>query len=133
MRITVRAETELVVREGFGTGDAECATLGEAHDKAIKTAETDATKRALATFGKPFDLSLYVGSRQALKQSDIQRRRTLQRLGPNGRFQVPTQPKPTSVMQMLASAPFPAPDLPVDSEAAERRQNPTSPLPHPLT
>ena len=130
VRITVRAETELVVREGFGTGDAKCATLGEAHDKAIKTAETDATKRALATFGKPFGLSLYVGSRQALKaqQPDIQRRRTLQRLGPNGRFQVPTQPKPPSVMQMLASAPLPAPDV------DRRIQKPPSvrPTPAPL-
>src|SRR5262249_37853697 len=29
------------------------------HDIALKAAETDATKRALATFGKPFGLELY--------------------------------------------------------------------------
>jgi len=29
------------------------------HDTALKAAETDATKRALATFGKPFGLALY--------------------------------------------------------------------------
>ena len=31
----------------------------EVHDIAIKAAETDGTKRALATFGKPFGLELY--------------------------------------------------------------------------
>jgi len=29
------------------------------HDTALKAAETDATKRALATFGKPFGFALY--------------------------------------------------------------------------
>src|SRR5206468_753017 len=33
--------------------------VGEAHDRALKSAETDATKRALATFGKAFGLALY--------------------------------------------------------------------------
>ena len=32
---------------------------GEAHELALKGAETDATKRALATFGNPFGLALY--------------------------------------------------------------------------
>src|SRR5262245_47381000 len=35
------------------------ASPGEVHDTALKGAETDATKRALATFGKPFGLALY--------------------------------------------------------------------------
>jgi hypothetical protein len=35
------------------------------HDIALKAAETDATKRALATFGKPFGLELYRGGRTA--------------------------------------------------------------------
>ena len=39
------------------------ASAGETHEKALKTAETDATKRALATFGKPFGLELYVSTR----------------------------------------------------------------------
>lgn len=34
-------------------------TLGEAHEKALKEAETDAMKRALTTFGNPFGLALY--------------------------------------------------------------------------
>ena len=35
------------------------AAAAEVHDIALKAAETDATKRALATFGKPFGLELY--------------------------------------------------------------------------
>ena len=34
-------------------------TPGQAHEIALKSAETDATKRALATFGNPFGLALY--------------------------------------------------------------------------
>ncbi len=107
VRITVRADLDIVIREGFGSGDAKAGSVGEAHDKAIKTAETDATKRALATFGKPFGLSLYVGTRQATKppRPDIQRRRTQQTLGVNGRYHVPVQPKPPTIAQMLTSAP----------------------------
>jgi hypothetical protein len=38
------------------------------HDIALKAAETDATKRALATFGKPFGLELYRGSGKTAAQ-----------------------------------------------------------------
>jgi len=59
VRIRVRAGAECVVREGWGSGEARAATTGEAHELALKAAETDATKRALATFGNPFGLALY--------------------------------------------------------------------------
>ena len=59
VRITVRAGESYVVREGTGTGEASSYRPGDAHDIAIKAAETDATKRALATFGNPFGLALY--------------------------------------------------------------------------
>jgi Rad52/22 family double-strand break repair protein len=59
VRIRVRAGLECVVREGWGSGEARAATTGEAHELALKAAETDATKRALATFGNPFGLALY--------------------------------------------------------------------------
>ena len=42
---------------------------GEVHDIALKAAETDATKRAFATFGKPFGLALYRQSRAPSGQS----------------------------------------------------------------
>ena len=38
-----------------------CPLAGQSHERAAKIAETDATKRALATFGNPFGLSLYSG------------------------------------------------------------------------
>ncbi len=65
VRITVHAEGATVIREGHGSGEGRGASPGEVHDIALKAAETDATKRALATFGKPFGLELYRQSRTA--------------------------------------------------------------------
>jgi DNA recombination protein Rad52 len=59
VRITVQADGAIIVREGHGSGEGRGASPGEVHDIALKAAETDATKRALATFGKPFGLELY--------------------------------------------------------------------------
>ncbi len=59
VRIRVRAGDVTIVREGSGTGEGRAATPGQAHEMALKSAETDATKRALATFGNPFGLALY--------------------------------------------------------------------------
>ena len=103
VRITVRAEGKSVLREGYGTGEAQGVSAGGAHEKALKTAETDATKRALATFGKPFGLALYVSPRRGRAASnplptaspipDHDRRRTQQRVGRNGRYFVPPRAK----------------------------------------
>jgi DNA recombination protein Rad52 len=62
VRITVQAGDHHVVREGCGAGESNAATPGQAHEFAAKAAETDATKRALSTFGNAFGLSLYGGS-----------------------------------------------------------------------
>jgi hypothetical protein len=59
VRIRVRAGETIVCREGSGVGHGSGATLGEAHESALKEAETDAMKRALATFGNLFGLALY--------------------------------------------------------------------------
>jgi DNA recombination protein Rad52 len=59
VRLTVRAGKIDIVREGHGTGECRGELPGEIHDVALKAAETDATKRALATFGRPFGLELY--------------------------------------------------------------------------
>jgi DNA recombination protein Rad52 len=59
VRIRVRAADGQVVREGLGSGEAIASTPGQAHERASKAAETDATKRALSTFGNSFGLSLY--------------------------------------------------------------------------
>jgi DNA recombination protein Rad52 len=65
VRITVHADGATIIREGHGTGEGRGASPGEAHDFALKAAETDGTKRALATFGKPFGLELYRGGKTA--------------------------------------------------------------------
>ena len=57
--IVVRAGNLTIKREGCGAGEATALTAGAAHEMAAKAAETDATKRALSTFGSPFGLSLY--------------------------------------------------------------------------
>jgi len=59
VRITVRAGDITIVREGSGTGEGRGFTPGQAHEIALKSAETDGTKRALSTFGNPFGLALY--------------------------------------------------------------------------
>jgi DNA recombination protein Rad52 len=61
VRITVRAGDERIVREGCGAGESNASSPGQAHEFAAKAAETDATKRALSTFGNSFGLSLYAG------------------------------------------------------------------------
>src|SRR5579859_1918111 len=59
VRIRVRAGDGIVCREGSGVGHGSGFTLGEAHESALKEAETDAMKRALVTFGNLFGLALY--------------------------------------------------------------------------
>jgi len=59
VRISVRAGKTVIVREGIGTGLGRSSSIEIAHEIALKAAETDATKRALSTFGNPFGLALY--------------------------------------------------------------------------
>src|SRR5262245_61844537 len=59
VRISVHADGITIIREGHGSGEGRGPSPGEVHDTALKAAETDATKRALATFGRPFGLELY--------------------------------------------------------------------------
>ncbi len=69
VRITVHADGVTIVREGHGTGEGRGTSPGEVHDTALKAAETDATKRALSTFGKPFGLELYRKDKNAVLAS----------------------------------------------------------------
>jgi len=59
VRIKVRAGEGEICREGCGSGQGRGNSPGEAHESALKEAETDAMKRALTTFGNPFGLALY--------------------------------------------------------------------------
>lgn len=58
---TVEVTIDGVVREGSAVGSGMVAPDSEAdaHESAIKEAETDAMKRALRTFGNTFGLALY--------------------------------------------------------------------------
>lgn len=59
-KITVRTPTGgVVIREGCGYGSGIDKDLGQAHESALKEAESDAEKRALKTFGNPFGQALY--------------------------------------------------------------------------
>ena len=69
VRVTVQVDSATIVREGHGSGEGRGASPGEVHDIAVKAAETDATKRALATFGKPFGLELYRKDRNTVLQN----------------------------------------------------------------
>jgi hypothetical protein len=82
VRITVRTDGAVIIRDGHGTGEAHGDSGGEVHDRALKAAETDATKRALATFGKAFGLALYAS---AGRVSDS-----------NGKRPSPTAPQPNA-------------------------------------
>jgi DNA repair and recombination protein RAD52 len=55
----VRITVGDTVREGCGFGQGIDKDVGQAHESALKEAETDAMKRALMTFGNPFGLALY--------------------------------------------------------------------------
>jgi DNA repair and recombination protein RAD52 len=59
VRVTIRAGDIEVVRDGSGYGSGIVKDIRDAHEGAIKEAETDAMKRALMTFGNPFGLALY--------------------------------------------------------------------------
>lgn len=60
VRITVRsADGGVTVREGCGFGSGIDRDIGQAHESALKEAESDAEKRALKTFGNPFGQALY--------------------------------------------------------------------------
>lgn len=59
VRVTVYAGERTIVRDGTGYGSGIVKDIRDAHESAVKEAETDAMKRALMTFGNPFGLALY--------------------------------------------------------------------------
>ena len=96
MRITVRSSTGSVVREGTGSSEGRSATAYEAHSMGLKGAETDATKRALATFGNAFGLTLYSDERRdrsAAPSVDEHPQRSVGRSIPVARAQVKDGPE----------------------------------------
>jgi recombination DNA repair RAD52 pathway protein len=80
VRVVVFAADTLVIREGVGAGHGIDVDCGQAHESAIKEAETDAMKRALMTFGNPFGLALY-----DKEQANVANRKTRARPGSSPR------------------------------------------------
>lgn len=60
----VRIRVGGVTRDGCGFGQGIDRDVGQAHESALKEAETDAMKRAMMTLGNPFGLALYDKSRE---------------------------------------------------------------------
>lgn len=59
VRVTVKVGERTIIRDGSGFGSGIDKDVDQAHESALKEAETDAMKRALMTFGNPFGLALY--------------------------------------------------------------------------
>lgn len=59
VKVSIHTGERRVVREGTGFGEAGFPTAAQSHEFAVKASETDATKRALVTFGSAFGLALY--------------------------------------------------------------------------
>ena len=74
---------------GPGRGSAKPLRPDEAHELALKGAETDATKRALATFGNPFGLALYDREQVASAKSRRKLRRLTRTVDPARGLPVP--------------------------------------------
>ena len=79
VRVSVRAGKITIVREGSGMGEGVAPTPGKAHELALKGAETDATKRALATFGNPFGLALYDREKASVRKPGNERPAAIER------------------------------------------------------
>jgi hypothetical protein len=106
VRVTVRTEGSVVVREGHGTGEGQGTSAAEVQDLALKAAETDATKRALATFGRAFGLALYAGDRRMAHRTGNGAAPREQKLSsPSARTTDPQPlPGPTRVVDARAEA-----------------------------
>ena len=102
VRVSVRAGDITIVREGSGTGEGKAPTPGQAHELALKGAETDATKRALATFGNPFGLALYDREQPACARLEARRLRRRLALGCCARHLVSRKQASTSQVSLPA-------------------------------
>ena len=150
VRVTVTAGgLPPLIREGTGAGHGIDCDLGQAHESAIKEAETDAMKRALMTFGNPFGLGLYdkqqrevTGASGAPASSGRPAARPVAAPQPNGRPQptqgqntsASTQPRATSPAGQPTSAPA-APEptqVPLPADTIQQLHSTLRRLPRPL-
>ena len=72
-----RIQVGEIIREGSGAGHGIDMDLGQAHESALKEAETDAMKRALMTFGNQFGLALYDKQQREVAAKPIPKGQTI--------------------------------------------------------
>ena len=151
VRVTVTAGgLPPLVREGSGAGHGIDTDLGQAHESAIKEAETDAMKRALMTFGNPFGLALYdkqqrevTGASGAPTFSGRPAARPVTAPQPDARphtAQGPTpsaspQPRAASPAGQASTAPAAAPEpakVPLPADTIQQLHSTLRSLPRPL-
>ncbi len=97
VRIVVIAGERCLIREGSGAGHGIDADKGLAHESALKEAETDATKRALMSFGNAFGLALYDKQQRQVSSGTEQTQ---------GKAPVAAAPKPSKPQPELVAAPL---------------------------
>jgi DNA recombination protein Rad52 len=99
-----------LIREGSGAGHGIDVDLGQAHESALKEAETDAMKRALMTFGNPFGLALYDKQQREVSSPEA---RPLQSAAATSR------PAPSAQPPLRSAAALPPVPAPADPGLAE--------------
>ncbi|MCP9858115.1 MULTISPECIES: RAD52 family DNA repair protein [unclassified Cyanobium] len=113
VRVTVTAGgLTPLVREGSGAGHGIDVDLGQAHESALKEAETDAMKRALMTFGNPFGLALYDKSQRQISSAAGQGDGAQRPGGQRSPLSRPAAGNPSSVA--ASPAPTQPPSAPAD-------------------
>ena len=96
-KVTVAVrETDMqyVTRDGVGYGSGIDRDLGQAHESAIKEAESDARKRALMTFGNPFGLALYDKDQTNVTDDNDEPKASKAAPASNAKPQVSQEPEP---------------------------------------
>ncbi|SBO43085.1 RAD52 family DNA repair protein [Cyanobium sp. NIES-981] len=143
VRVTVTAGgLAPLVREGSGAGHGIDVDLGQAHESALKEAETDAMKRALMTFGNPFGLALYDKAQRqvssAAAQGDGPQRQSGQRSAVSRPSAGASAASPGQG-HTQATAPTPPPSapadlgqVPLDPETIQHLHSTLRALPRPL-
>ncbi|MFN5696515.1 MAG: RAD52 family DNA repair protein [Cyanobacteriota bacterium] len=146
VRVTVTAGGLVpLIREGSGAGHGIDVDLGQAHESALKEAETDAMKRALMTFGNPFGLALYDKAQRqvssAAGQGDGAQRADGQRptVGRPSAGSPPAAAASPAQGRTQTTAPTPQPSapadlgqVPLDAETIQHLHSALRALPRPL-
>jgi len=118
VRVTVYAGEKTVVRDGCGFGSGIDKDLGQAHESALKEAETDAMKRAMMTFGNPFGLALYDKSQENVDKGEPQRQQSAPR-PQQAPHQTPQQSAPPAQQQESWRKPDRPAEIPVPKIAGK--------------